>query len=473
LFGTVWSRPGYRRLWSARTVSSWGDAFATVALSLLVLDRTGSGLGVSGVVAAEIVPVLTLAPIAGVVVDRWSPLRVMVAADVARMALAALLPLVDGSVPAIYAVAFCMSGAAVFFNPAAGATLPALVTEDELVSANSAIWTAAVVSQVVLAPAAGVLVMTAGYGPALWINAASFLGSAALLTRVRLHETGRETAPPGRAQRPGQATQGSWWSSIRQGAVLVASDRLLRALAEGQLLAALSAGATSALLVVLVREHIGLGSRGYGLALAAIGVGAALGPLLLRRVRDPRRPAFVFGPYVVRALVDLVLALVRVPAAALGSLIGYGIGTSTGAVTFNSLLQAHAPANARGRVFAAFDLLCNSDASRLSSSAACWPIPQASPRCTSPAPYCSLQPPRSVGETSTRSTRPDALRALHDRRSEPARAARKSTRAENANSADHQNSIPHILRVPVNVSLAARSGVTFVGSRITACGSVG
>jgi hypothetical protein len=61
-----------------------------------VWDRTGSGLGVAGVVAAEILPVLLLAPVAGIVVDRLAPVRVMMAADLARMILAALLPLVDG-----------------------------------------------------------------------------------------------------------------------------------------------------------------------------------------------------------------------------------------------------------------------------------------------------------------------------------------------------------------------------------------
>jgi MFS family permease len=90
---------------------------------------------VAGVVAAEIIPVLLLAPLAGVVVDRVGPVRVMVGADLARVVLAAILPLVAGSVPAIYAVAFGMSAAAVFFNPAAGAALPALVEEDELVPA--------------------------------------------------------------------------------------------------------------------------------------------------------------------------------------------------------------------------------------------------------------------------------------------------------------------------------------------------
>jgi hypothetical protein len=82
---------------------------------------------------------------------------------------------------------------------------------------------------------------------------------------------------------------------------------LLKALATGQLLAALSAGATSALLVVLAQDRLGGGS-GFGVLVAAIGAGAALGHLLLlRRINDPRRPLFVFGPYAVRCVVDLVL----------------------------------------------------------------------------------------------------------------------------------------------------------------------
>jgi hypothetical protein len=73
-------------------------------------------------------------------------------------------------------------------------------------------------------------------------------------------------------------------------------------------------------------------------------------------VHHPRRPAFVFGPYLLRATVDLLLATVRVPAVALAALVGYGVGTSTGAVTFTSLLQAETPPGVRGRVFASFDL---------------------------------------------------------------------------------------------------------------------
>jgi len=80
----VFARPAYRRLWLARTASQWGDVFATVALSLLVLDLTGSPLGVSGVVLAEIVPVVALAPFAGTLVDRLPRVQLMVGADLLR-----------------------------------------------------------------------------------------------------------------------------------------------------------------------------------------------------------------------------------------------------------------------------------------------------------------------------------------------------------------------------------------------------
>ena len=48
-------------------------------------------------------------------------------------------------------------------------------------------------------------------------------------------------------------------------------------------------------------------------------------------------------------LVDLVLATFASLPVALVALAAYGLGTSSGAVTFNSLLQAHTPPEARGR----------------------------------------------------------------------------------------------------------------------------
>ncbi len=175
------ARAGYRRLFAAQTISRWGDIVSTVALVVLVYRLTGSGLGVSGAVVAEIVPVLLLAPIAGVIADRLPRVRVMVAADLWRTTLAGVLPLVDHDLAAVYAVAFGLSAGAVFFNPAAASALPGIVEERELVAANSGLWSAAVVSQIALAPLGGVLVAALGVGPAFWFNATTFAASAVTL----------------------------------------------------------------------------------------------------------------------------------------------------------------------------------------------------------------------------------------------------------------------------------------------------
>jgi len=354
--GSVLANPGYRRLFAAQTVSRWGDTFNLVALVVLVFRLTGSGLGVAGVVVAEIAPVLLLAPLAGVLVDRLPRVRVMVAADLWRMTLAGLLPLVDQHLAAVYAIAFGLAAGAVAFNPAAAAVLPSVVADEELVAANSGLWSAAVISQIALAPLAGTLVAAWGVAPAFLVNAASFAVSAVALAGLRLPRPPAPVAP------------GRWRQQLVDGARLLTHVPLLRLLAITQLLAALSAGATSALLVVLAGRRLGVGPDGFGLLLAAIGVGAAIGPLLLARLTaNPHQPALVFGPYLLRGLVDLILGATRSLPVALGALTAYGVGTSTGMVAYSALLQAEVAAEARGRVFAGFDLLWQ--AGRLASLA--------------------------------------------------------------------------------------------------------
>ncbi len=342
----VMTRPGYRRLWAARTVSQWGDVAQFTTLALLVLHLTGSGLGVSGAVLAEIAPVLLLAPVAGPLVDRLPRVRVMVTADLARLVLAAILALWHSDIGVVYAVAFGLSAGSVFFNPAAGSLLPTLVDKEELVAANSGIWSAAVLSQVLLAPLAGLLASTAGVGWAFAVNAASFGISALLMRGLRATEA------------PRLVVTASIWVQGREALGLLGRDRLLRALALAQALAALSAGATSALLVLLAARRLHAGGGGYGLMLAGIGVGAFCGPLLLGRLgKRARQPQLVFTAFGLRGVVDLVLASVTALPAALAALAFYGMGTSTGNITFSTVIQSHVPEQLRGRVFSAFDLV--------------------------------------------------------------------------------------------------------------------
>ncbi len=339
-------RRDFRRLFVAQTVSRWGDTFNAVALVIVVFQLTGSGLDVSGVVAMEIAPVLLLGFVAGTVVDRLPRRSVMIAADLGRAAIAGLLALAPEHLWSLYGAAFGLSALTVFFNPAAASALPSLVDEDELVGANAALWSAAVVSQIALAPLAGAVVVWVGPGTAFALNAASFVVSAAVLATLRVPAQRRATADRSR------------WSEAVEGIQVIRRSRFLGTLAAVQGLAALSAGATSALLVVLAERHLDVGPAGFGTLLAAIGAGAVLGPIVLQRlVSDVRRPALLFGPYLLRGLVDLVLAAFSSFTVALGALGAYGIGTSTGNVTYTTALQAATPDRLRGRVFAFYDVV--------------------------------------------------------------------------------------------------------------------
>jgi hypothetical protein len=103
--------------------------------------------------------------------------------------------------------------------------MPTLVGDEELVAANSGIWSAAVLIQVTLAAAAGLLATTAGFGLAFTANAASFGISALLLRGLRASE----------APRPVSTTR--IWTQGRQALGLLGRDRLLRALVVAQALA--------------------------------------------------------------------------------------------------------------------------------------------------------------------------------------------------------------------------------------------
>lgn len=338
--------PELRRLFLAHSISRAGDAFNTVALVVLVFNLTGSGVGVAGVVMFEVLPVLLIGPIAGLAADRLPRRRLMVAADLFRAAVALALVATADSVGVAYAVAFGLSAGAVIFNPAAGSLLPDVVGDEDVVPANAAMWTTAVTAQIVLAPLAGIIIAAWGVKVAFAVNAATFVVSALLLARLR---AGRTPA----------AIDVRGWAGVLAGVRTVWADPLLARLAVVQVLASMSAGATSGLLVVLADRWLGVGPGGFGVLLAAIGVGAAAGPLLLRRFIRPGDKRWLFGPFATRGAVDLTLAAVANPAVAGGALVAYGMSTSTGMVAYQSTLQTLVPADTRGRAFAFYDVLWN------------------------------------------------------------------------------------------------------------------
>jgi len=337
---------GYPELLTAQGVSRVGDSIHYIALVALIFSLTGSGLAVSGAVVFEALPVLAFGALAGAVVDRLPRRRVMITADLARAALVVLMSQAT-AIPAIYALAFGLALGGVFHGPAYQSLVPAVVPARILGRANALTWSTVQSTHVLGAALGGAAIALVGASGAFLLNAATFLLSALLLLRVP------EPASPTSTVR-----QTRLGAEARQGVEFIRADRFIRQLLAVQLLAVLSVGGTGALLIVLTTQQLGVDEADFGLLVAALGVGAVIGPLLFGRLIDRiDSPVLVFIPYLVRGIIDTALAFVTgfwLPAALL---LLYGINTSTGGVAYTTLLQRRIPAEYRGRVFSAFNVV--------------------------------------------------------------------------------------------------------------------
>lgn len=337
----------YRSVWFAQVVSNLGDTFHYVALVVLLFRLTGSGGALAVLALAQIIATLTLGPLAGVMVDRLDRRAVMIGADLARAALACVLAFTMHA-PLAIIIAVGIAAAGVPFGPAARALVPSLVDEEALLAANTVGWSTEQVTQIVAAAGAGGLLLAYGTTPAFLFNAATFVFSAAMLVRL-------PSAP--RATRDGDGETGvGFWADARAGLAFARHDAFVGPLIVAQTLASFATGGTSALLVVLSARHLHLPADRFAWLLIAIGFGALVGPFLLPRLlgADAR---LIFWPYIWRGVGDILLGLFTPLPVALAILVVYGIGTSTGAITYGTVLQRRVPDRVRGRVFATLDVV--------------------------------------------------------------------------------------------------------------------
>ncbi len=349
-YADVVRAPSYFRLWLAQLISAFGDTLHYIALVVLVFQLTGRGVAVAGLVAAEIIPVLLLGPVAGVVIDRFSRKGVLIAADLVRAGLVLSLVSPQGTWHA-YAVAAGLAAGNTFFNPTVQAVIPTLTTEEQRLAANSVAWSTGRLVQIVGAATAGGLIATIGVETVFVINAATFAASALLLVRLPV---AAHAGAIGDATRRGL---GRFFADARDGLAFASKDQLVSRLLLVQALASFGAGATGAMLIVLSERHLNLSPAKFAWLIGAIGAGALLGPLIPNLfARDYRDARWLFVPYVIRGGCDLLLALFTPLPIALALLFVYGLNTSTGMVVFNSTLQGAVPDRVRGRVFTLLDV---------------------------------------------------------------------------------------------------------------------
>jgi DHA3 family macrolide efflux protein-like MFS transporter len=161
-------------LWTGQFISQLGDRLAMVALPWLVYKSTGSALSTGVVFALYTLPYVLFGAFAGVLIDRFDKRLVMIASDVARVALVMLVPVAAAwSLPAVYALSFLIASAAVFFDPCKLAILPDLVSRDRLLRANSLLATGENLTEIVGYTLAGLTLAYISTTSAFRIDAAS------------------------------------------------------------------------------------------------------------------------------------------------------------------------------------------------------------------------------------------------------------------------------------------------------------
>ncbi|MBA3689740.1 MAG: MFS transporter [Chloroflexi bacterium] len=345
--------PAFTRLFAAQLISFAGDWFATVALLGLALQLTGSPAVASLLLVVQTGAFALASPIAGVLADRYDRRRLMVIADVARVpvALAFLLARdADTLWIAFAAVALLSLGAAVF-EPTSSASLPNLVEESELPEANVLIGSAWGTMLAVGAALGGLVAATLGRDVAFAINAASFGASALLILGIRRSfRAVREDGPPGE---PVHREAGGVAESIRVVLRFARGNRTLAAL----LLAKTTFGVGTGVILLLAvfgRDVFRAGDAGIGILFAARGLGALIGPFLVRPIVGVSERGLIggiaasFGIFAVSyALLPLAPIL---PLAALAVFAGHLGGGAQWTLSSYGLQRA-TPDAIRGRVF--------------------------------------------------------------------------------------------------------------------------
>ena len=340
--------PGYRPFrnllvaWLISTVGTW-TAFFAVRIALY--QQTNSPVWITVLLFCELAPGVVLGITVGPLIDRWPRQRMMILSDLGGVAAFAALPFVH-SAAGICAVSAFAGFSAAFFRPGCYASIPNLVTDEDVVAANSLMQSVENLATLAgpLLAAAGVI--TIGAHSVYALNALSFLLSALLLAQIgsRLDSAVRSRIAAGH------------WREVVAGFSFVKRDRYLSSVFLIWSWATLAYTGINVAEIVLAKskdQGYGTGSLGFGIFVAASALGAIAGAVgaqtFIRRLG-------VYGGYrasflVTAAGVAICAVSPNLALGCVGALI-YGLGNGVGLVCNITIIQQVVPDERRGQIFA-------------------------------------------------------------------------------------------------------------------------
>jgi predicted MFS family arabinose efflux permease len=335
----------FRALFFASVISLGGDWFLWVAINGLIFEATNQALYVGLAILAQESAFFLASPIGGHLADRLDRRKLMIVCDVVRAVVCVAFLLVGPeTIWLAYVLLPVLATFAAPFDPASTAATPNLVDPEDLPAANAlngSLWGTMLA---VGAGLGGVISAAFGADTAFLVDAGSFVVSAALLATIRRSLSERRET---HEEHPGivESTRETWRFARRD-------HRVLSLLAVKFGFGA--AAGLLALIPVMALSVFDSGNVGFGILMAARGLGALIGPFLGHRIAGPghRRlfPAIglslaVFGlSYMaLGAAPSLAIAAVTICIAHLGG------GSQWMLSTYG--LQVIVPDRIRGRIF--------------------------------------------------------------------------------------------------------------------------
>jgi MFS family permease len=344
----------YRKQWIAVAISNAGTRVHQIALLVLVFEMTGKALDLGVLMICMSIPAFLMAPVAGILIDRIDRKTILVAADFARAALVAVLPFTT-ELWQIYAVAGALGACGTFYHPAMFASVPKLVSEGELVSANSLQMTTMNVVAIIAPAAAGLLVARVGTTYAFWFDSATYIVSGILIWTIATslkpeRKTGEQT---------------NVVEEVKNAAKLIFADKALVFIFVFFSALILFTSGLNPLFLVLTKNVLGQGTEQYGYLISALGVGGILGGFIFgamgnRFGRIPMVVNLLFLDAVLIVLMGALPLLLPVPYSYYGTIAVFFLFGAMGTifhVNIVTLLQERVPDDVRGKFFAAFGVI--------------------------------------------------------------------------------------------------------------------
>ena len=340
----------FRLYWSGQVVSLIGTWMQSVSQPWLVLELGGSAFQVGTVIALQFAPALFLAPIGGVLADRFDKRGLLLITQAFAMLQAAtLFGLTFSGVVEIWHIqvlALILGVTSAFDMPVRQSFVAEVVPREDLLQAialNSASFNLA---RVVGPAVAGVALAVFGSAFNFGVNTLTYtavLGCLLLIDGTTLHRV------------PVPLVRPSIRFSLAEGVrYAVGNPNVLWLLV---LLGGMSIFAMNfqVLLPLFARFTLGLDAGGFGALFAAMGIGSLGGSLVLAFMGERRpRLRLILGGGVAFLAAEVVLGLVRIPAIAYPVVALVGLASMLMVNTINASVQRSVPDELRGRVMALY-----------------------------------------------------------------------------------------------------------------------